>query len=207
MKNWIKVLPFCLLALMPFVTSCSESDDELEEYPHWQATNETYWQALYAETQQRIAAGDNSWRIIPNYSFVSGDELSNDQYIIIHVKEEGQDSGTPLFTDTVSVHYRGHLLPSTTYTGGYVFDSSYSGELNLQTARPTSFVVSGVVDGFATALQKMHIGDRWDVYIPYALGYGSAESSSTSIPAYSTLLFDLTLVNYWHPGDVVAAQK
>lgn len=29
-----------------------------------------------------------------------------------------------------------------------------------------SFVVSNVVDGFATS-QSMHVGDRWKVYIPY----------------------------------------
>lgn len=206
-KNWINVLPLCMIAIASMATSCSESDDSVEEYPQWQATNETYWQKLYTETEQKIAAGDNSWKIIPNFSTVSGTELAKDQYIIVHVKDEGTGTECPIYTDTVSVHYRGNLLPSTTYTSGYQFDSSYTGELNPATARPTSFAVSDVVDGFSTALQKMHIGDRWDVYIPYALGYGKSTSSSTTIPAYSTLIFDLSLVDYWHVGDVVSAQK
>ena len=206
-KNWIKVLPLCLCMAMSFLTSCSENDDSVEEYPQWKSTNESYWQQLYTETEQKITAGDNTWKIIPNFSVQTASAPANTQYIIVHVKQEGTGAGCPLYTDTVSVHYRGKLLPSTTYTAGYQFDSSYDGDLNLRTARPTKFAVSAVVDGFCTALQKMHIGDRWDVYIPYQLGYGKSSSSSTTIPAYSTLIFDLSLVNYWHAGEVVAAQK
>ena len=192
--------------LLPLVTSCSESDNEVEEYPQWKATNEAYWQQLYSETQQKINAGDNTWKIIPKYSVVADEDLARDEYIIVHVIEEGKGAGCPLYTDTVSVNYSGRLLPSTSYSGGYQFDASYTGAYNPGTARPTSFAVSGVVDGFATALQKMHIGDRWEVYIPYSLGYGSSNESS-SIPAYSTLIFDLALVSYWRPGAVVPTQK
>lgn len=198
--------PLCLLAVVFSLTSCSENDDDVAEFPNWKSTNETYWKQLYSETQAKIEAGDNTWKIIPNFSVLPSADLDQDQYIIVHVKEEGTGSGCPLYTDTVSVNYSGRLLPSTSYTGGYQFDSSYTGDLNPETARPTSFAVSGVVDGFSTALQKMHVGDRWEVYIPYELGYGSSESSS-SIPAYSTLIFDLMLVKYWHPGAVVTPQK
>jgi FKBP-type peptidyl-prolyl cis-trans isomerase FklB len=58
-----------------------------------------------------------------------------------------------------------------------------------------------VVDGFSTALQNMHIGDRWLVYIPYTLGYGTTDSGT--IPAYSTLVFDITLLAYYHPGATI----
>ena len=54
-----------------------------------------------------------------------------------------------------------------------------------------------LVDGFATALQHMRRGDHWMVYIPYQLGYGS--QSQTGVPAYSTLIFDLRLVDFWSP--------
>lgn len=187
--------------------SCSENDSEPEEFPDWKATNEVYWQTLYSETEAKIAAGDKTWKIIPSFSVTSTGNPTKNQYIIVHVKEEGAGIGCPIYTDTVSVHYRGHLLPSTTYTSGLQFDSSYDGDLNPKTARPSSFAVSAVVDGFSTALQKMHIGDRWDVYMPYAMGYGKSTSSSSVIPPYSTLIFDLSLVDYWHAGDVVVKQK
>jgi FKBP-type peptidyl-prolyl cis-trans isomerase FklB len=55
--------------------------------------------------------------------------------------------------------------------------------------------INGVVTGFGTALMRMHRGDRWRVYIPYQLAYGS--SARSSIPAYSTLIFDLQLEDFW----------
>jgi FKBP-type peptidyl-prolyl cis-trans isomerase FklB len=48
-----------------------------------------------------------------------------------------------------------------------------------------------VITGWTTALQQMHAGDRWMLYIPSDLGYGT--SGSTSIPSGSTLIFDLYL--------------
>jgi len=47
----------------------------------------------------------------------------------------------------------------------------------------------------------MHIGDRWKVYMPYQLAYG--ESGSSSIPGYSTLVFDMTLVAYYRAGTTL----
>jgi len=52
--------------------------------------------------------------------------------------------------------------------------------------------VSGVVDGFSTALQHMQEGDKWEVWIPWWLGYG--ESGSGSIKGYTTLVFEIELV-------------
>ena len=39
-----------------------------------------------------------------------------------------------------------------------------------------------------TATMEMCVGDRWEVYVPYQLGYGV--EGSGSIPGYSTLIFD-----------------
>ena len=57
---------------------------------------------------------------------------------------------------------------------------------------PSTFSLGGVVDGWTTALQQMHVGDVWRLYIPQSLGYGSSTSNS-NIPAYSTLVFDVYL--------------
>ena len=57
------------------------------------------------------------------------------------------------------------------------------------------FAVGSVVDGFSTALQHMRKGDKWRVYIPYELGYGTSDAST--IPGYSTLIFDITMVDFW----------
>ena len=40
---------------------------------------------------------------------------------------------------------------------------------------------------------RMHPGSRWIVYIPYTMGYGTRTSGP--IPAYSTLIFEVELLN------------
>lgn len=192
-----------LIALTPVMTSCSEEDDTQEEFADWANTNDAYFLNIYNQARQSI---DGTWKIIPNYTFTdSVAALSPTNNIVVKVIEEGSGTTSPIYTDSVKVNYRGRLIPSPSYPEGYVFDESYSGEYVEDLITPSRFTVSGVIDGFATALQNMHVGDRWMVYIPYQLGYGVSDyttsSGTISIPGGSTLIFDLKLVGYQHPGD------
>ena len=59
---------------------------------------------------------------------------------------------------------------------------------------PTHFALQanqtdGLIVGWITALQWMKEGERVELYIPAALGYGTQNQSS--IPANSVLIFDL----------------
>lgn len=197
-------------------TSCTENDDTVEEYANWQSKNETYWDNLYTTTQQKIKGGDTSWKIILNYTFqnqkqTTGSALTYrpENYIIAHVEQAGTGTTSPLYSDSVSMHYMGRLIPSTTYTSGLIFDKSWSSnQFNAATSRPVHSYIgltydaegkpTSLVDGFTTALMSMHRGDHWTVYIPYQLGYG--EKRSGVVPAYSTLIFDLRLNDFSHPG-------
>ena len=49
----------------------------------------------------------------------------------------------------------------------------------------------------------MHRGDYWRVYIPYQLGYGAVKNGT--IPAYSTLIFELALIDFSPAGTVMPA--
>ena len=49
-----------------------------------------------------------------------------------------------------------------------------------------------VIEGWQLALQRMHVGDKWVVYIPYTMGYGNRTSGP--IPAFSTLIFEVELL-------------
>lgn len=210
---------FCLGGMMlsaGLFTSCTENDDTVEEYANWQSKNETYWDNLYTTTQQKIKGGDTSWKIILNYTFqnqkqTTGSALTYrpENYIIAHVEQAGTGTTSPLYSDSVSMHYMGRLIPSTTYTAGLIFDKSWSSnQFNAATSRPVHSNIgltydakgkpTSLVDGFTTALMSMHRGDHWTVYIPYQLGYG--EKSSGVVPAYSTLIFDLRLNDFSHPG-------
>lgn len=186
------------MALALTFTSCSESDTDVEEYPNWQQTNDSYFDKLYAATKTKIDQGDTSWKIIHSWSLESSAATKPYHHIIAHVVEQGSSDVRPFYNDSVRVHYRGHLLPSTSYKSGYVFDGSYKGEFNEATAVPATFIVSGLVNGFTTALLNMNLGDRWEVYIPYYLGYGTTDR--TSIPGSSTLIFDINLVGIYRSG-------
>lgn len=199
-KNIIKFfLPLIVIALA--LASCSESEGEVEEYPNWQSTNETYINRLYTETKQKIEQGDTSWKIIRNWTLESDAATTPSQYIVAHVQRDGGTAVRPFYTDSVRVHYSGRLLPSTSYSQGYIFDKSFTGEFNEDTAVPAKFIVSGLVQGFTTALLNMNLGDRWTVYIPYQLGYGT--DGSNAIPGYSTLIFDIDLVGIYRNGTKV----
>lgn len=195
MKKY-NILALLMLMLAPLCfMACSESDDTVEEFPDWKNRNETYFDNIYEKAK---SVEDGSWKIIRNYTLEDTIPVSSTDNIVVEVLEEGTGSGCPIFTDSVLVNYRGRLLPSTSYPDGYVFDQSYTGDFNPQTAMPSQLYVGSLIDGFATALQYMHIGDRWRVYIPYQMGYGT--TATTSIPAYSTLIFDISLVAYYRAG-------
>ena len=195
MKRYNIIFAAFALMLLSVFASCSEDDNTVEEFPDWQNRNETYFAGIY---EQAKANADGTWKLIRSYTLEDTIPTTNDDYIAVKVLRAGTGSGCPMFSDSVKVNYRGRLIPSTSYADGYVFDESYIGEYNPATALPSTMYVGGTVDGFATALQHMRIGDYWRVYIPYWLGYGT--SGSSSIPAYSTLIFDIELVAYYRAG-------
>lgn len=204
---YIKVA-FAVVAMMMTMASCSETDDKVEEYPDWQNKNTAYFNSKYNAVKQLIANGSREWKVFKSYARTDSSVDSPTDYILVNVLHEGTGSGCPLFTDSVRVHYRGQLLASATHVDmsdkelGYVFDKSWSTtDFDEQVSVPAKMSVSNVVDGFSTALQHMHIGDRWMVYIPYQLGYGTTER--TNIPACSTLVFDITLAAYYRAGTKV----
>lgn len=195
MKKSNLIFAVFAFVLMSVFASCSEEDNTVEEFPDWRNRNEVYFSDIWNTAKLN---SDGSWKTFLSYALEDTIPTTSDDYIAVKVLREGTGSGCPMFTDSVKVNYRGRLIPSTSYPEGYVFDQSYIGEYNPATALPSTWYVGGTVDGFATALQHMHIGDYWRVYIPYTLGYGSSDSDV--IPAYSTLIFDVELVAYYRAG-------
>ena len=194
----LKYYLFVCLSLLGFA-SCSEEDDTVQEFDNWQVMNETYFEEQY---QQHMVASSATCFVLKNYS--KGDTLQLSQVphtdcILVDVLPsdfpvEGDLTVTPIFSDDVAVHYIGNILPSPSYATGYQFDASYSGTFSPDIAEPSVLSVDGVIAGFSTALQHMHRGDHWRVTIPYQLGYGTSDYNS--IPGYSTLIFDIRLVDF-----------
>ena len=100
------------------------------------------------------------------------------QYKIITSGEGKQ----PKDTDTVTTHYKGTLID------GREFDSSYKRD------KPASFPVKGVIKGWTEALQLMHVGDKWQLFIPSDLAYGPTKRSEL-IEANATLIFEIELLD------------
>ncbi len=109
----------------------------------------------------------------------------------LQYKIETKGTGkVPTSTDTVVCHYRGTLIDGTE------FDSSY------KRGEPMSFAVTGVIKGWTEALLLMPVGSKWKLTIPAELAYG--ERGRPNIPASSTLLFDIELVDIKPPGEAAA---
>lgn len=89
---------------------------------------------------------------------------------------------SPKATDQVRCHYEGKLIDGT------VFDSSY------KRGEPAVFGLNQVIAGWTEGVQLMKEGGKHRLYIPYLLGYGERGAGS-SIPPYSTLVFDIELIN------------
>ena len=97
------------------------------------------------------------------------------------VLEEGTGLKHPLVDSPCDCHYAGTLLDGTQ------FDSSYS------RGKPSTFAPNQVIKGWTEAMQLMVVGDKWEMYIPYALAYG-ANGKPPKIPAKATLIFIMEIV-------------
>lgn len=188
---------FWLLALLlstGAVVSCSESDDESvsAEFANWQARNDTFFLTL----EDSLRSNTTLWAKWKSYTKNAQAVGANTDYVYAKLVQKGDGSDSPLYTDTVRIAYRGRLIPSANYPQGYVFDQTFVGDYDISTTDVYDAAISGFTEGFATALQHMHRGDRYLVYVPYALGYGTTTSSSGKVPACSVLVFDIVLIDY-----------
>ncbi|MGD8588689.1 MAG: FKBP-type peptidyl-prolyl cis-trans isomerase [Chromatiales bacterium] len=92
------------------------------------------------------------------------------------------DGKSPEADDKVTVHYTGKLI------NGVEFDSSH------RRNKPTTFQVNRVIKGWTEALQLMHEGDKWELYIPPDLAYGD-QGAGGKIPPNSALIFEVELIS------------
>ena len=201
MKKYIIYL-FAMTMGLCGLSSCSEETEEDNEFADWAVRNEQYLASIATDSMKQAG-----WQRIKNYSLNDSVEGGISDYIyvdsIAHYDLGVNKQGSPAFTDSVRVMYQGRLMPSASYPRGKVFDKGTAVcTFSVATSSTARFSVSGVVTGFTTALQKMHVGDYWRVYIPSGLGYGTA-GNGTSLPGSSVLVFDLVLVDYSPVGQVM----
>ena len=128
------------------------------------------------EAQQAIAAGK---AYLDENAKKAGVKVTKSglQYEVL---TEGSGK-SPKATDTVRCHYEGRLLDGT------VFDSSY------RRGTPADFGLGQVIPGWTDGVQLMKEGAKFRFTIPYLLAYGE-QGAGSSIPPFSTLIFDVELI-------------
>ena len=102
------------------------------------------------------------------------------QGIYYKVLSEGdQTSAQPTVRSIITAHYTGRTI------NGKKFDSSRGGV-------PLACRLCDLIEGWIIAIQQMHVGDKWELYIPAEMGYG--KFSQPGIPGGSTLIFEIELL-------------
>jgi len=100
--------------------------------------------------------------------------------IYYKVLTEGDaSSAQPMVRSIITAHYTGKTID------GKQFDSSRGGV-------PLACRLCDLIEGWIIAMQQMHIGDKWELYIPAEMGYG--KFSQPGIPGGSTLIFEIELL-------------
>ena len=172
--------PLLLLgAVMALLSACDDDDNTWKTYADWRDANTKFYDEQRLELTPE---GQNFYETLTPAWNTSANILI--RYLNDRSKTVGNLS--PMLTSTVDVKYIGRLY------NGVPFDSSFRNTASygdsLLRAQP-----SGLIEGWKIALVNMRVGDSVRVVIPYKLGYGA--SGSGAIPPYSTLVFDMKLVD------------
>lgn len=104
-----------------------------------------------------------------------------DKGILYKVLKHGKGQTSPNKGSVITVHYTGRTI------NGKTFDSSRGGVA-------PAFRLRDLIPGWIIALQKMKVGDRWELYIPAEQAYGRI--NQPGIPGGSTLIFDIELLSF-----------
>merc|ERR1712003_363987 len=116
---------------------------------------------------------ENDWLVIKS---MEPDVVKLPSGLMYKVLEKGSESGpSPKVSQPCKVTYSGQL------TNGKKFDSG-----------TLTFAPNQVIKGWTEAMQMMHEGDKWELYIPSRLAYGDRGAGS-AIPAGASLVFQMKI--------------
>ncbi len=152
MKKFFLFLSVIVSAL--FVVSCKESTED-DEYANWTERNKDYIDSIRVVATKSVSANDGEWKIIKNWKLVAdgfgSTAVANTQdYVYCKVLESGnQETETPLYTDSVKVHYLGRLIPTNT-----CIRATY-GAFTFLTALPTARAVTHLAQLLFRAILRL----------------------------------------------------
>jgi FKBP-type peptidyl-prolyl cis-trans isomerase FklB len=164
-------------------------DDAVKEdtLPVSQMEMQNYLNEFFGEIQQKQIEKEFKSHKEANKAYLDNNSKKDSvvvlpsglQYVILK-----QGNGRkPTMNNKIKVHYSGKLIDGT------IFDSSY------ERKEPAEFIVGQVIAGWVEALQLMPVGSIWRVFIPEDLAYGAQPPRGSPIKPYSTLIFDVELLD------------
>lgn len=200
MRHPLFCLPLFLVLCVLFLTSCEEVK-EPSIYDNWQERNQAVADSLFSASSGCFfteGADVDSMEVGQTFAIPTAASTNKKMaYVFCKKLVKNLEKDRPYYTDYVSVNYCGSDI------NGKVFDSSFKGYTFIdrtyspETIKPSEFdkpiygYPTDFVEGWTTALQYMHEGERWMIYVPYESGYG--EKDYSSILGYSLLTFDMIL--------------
>jgi FKBP-type peptidyl-prolyl cis-trans isomerase FklB len=175
-----------------FVKGMTEALDK-DTLPVSQFAIQSYLNSYFMAFQQEQVKNEYKDYIAENKAFLETNSKKDSvvtlpsglQYIVLR---EGKGK-KPAASDRIKVHYTGTLIDGT------IFDSSY------QRNQPAEFNVGEVIPGWTEAMQLMSVGSKWKIFIPENLAYGSQSPQGSAIKPFSTLVFEVELL------DIVPFEK
>lgn len=182
-----KILHFALMLLCVLAVSSCKDDDKDE------VMDETYKLENEAAFQEKLN----------DHSYTKWNSQANNGFVLAKQLKEGTGKQV-YYNSRISVYYKGSLIDGTVFDSNLEEDTtpfkcavSSTYATYDATYNPTGY--ASVIAGWTVALQNMKEGDKWEVWIPQELAYGS--SGSGSIKPYSTLIFEIEVASV----DVQAA--
>lgn len=176
-------ITWMLVVMLFTLAACSDDDDKIVIDEAWKEINLAAFDARLQDAKTDTTL------------FTINSESGNGQ-IICKILKKGEGTETIYYTSTVKCYYKGCFVTNedgnvisdrnNVLAQGEVFDSA----LRENSDDPLETSVSSVVDGWTTALQHMHEGDIWEVWVPYQLGYGIS-GYGDNIKPYTTLVFQV----------------
>ena len=165
----MKKILFLFLVVLAFV-SCDE------RFMSWKEYNEE-WIVAQENELRKLNAPTDTIEILP-----SGVLIEKYHNGFGAIPKPSVDPVTEV-SSAIKVKYTGWLVDGTCF--------DYNEE--------AAFYLHQVIEGWQEAMSKMRQGSHWRVYIPYEKAYGETGSKGAygnfSVPPYSTLIFDIELVD------------
>ncbi len=88
---------------------------------------------------------------------------------------------SPMINDIVECNMIKKLI------NGTVVENSYENK------EPKKFYLFSEIKGLSEAIQLMKEGDKWEIYLPYNLAYGTG-GTKDQIPPFATVIFEVDLI-------------